>query len=38
MKNEFLIEKRKIIVFAHIKGINDDKKLNFNFEEKFIET
>jgi len=29
MKNEFLIEKRKIIVFAHIKGINDDKKLNF---------
>jgi predicted aspartyl protease len=29
MKHEFLIEKRKIIVVAQIKGINDA--MNFNF-------
>jgi len=29
MKHKLLIDKRKIIVFAHIKGINDDRELTF---------
>ena len=29
MKHKLLIDKRKIIVFAQVKGINDDRELTF---------
>jgi hypothetical protein len=45
MMHEMLIERKKIIVFAQIKGINDlglsnslFKNIKFDFEEKTIET